>query len=345
MLKSINLSVAVACGADCIYCPSNRGERMKPKLMPLDTMKRIVDEVSSEAFRKEHDVTRIIVGENGDAFLNKDLIEMLRYIRSMLPEVRVALYTNFQHFTEEKAESIIKEELVDSIRCNIDGFSKENYFNAKRLDLDNTRKNLRGLIKIRGGEKKPIPIHISVLTLNNYIHTIHNNLGFYPVKLKDLKLAEVEDDFLRVKDEYEMIIDKNLDSVYGTVAIGAWAEREKIDTDKIDYRRYRCPILNRVKEEVFIAPDGTWYACCLDSDTQLPLGNINEASLDEIFRSERRRRFIGSLENQRFKEIGGPCATVNCCQTFHKNKLISKVYGLLQKNESIMKLIYRYYGE
>jgi MoaA/NifB/PqqE/SkfB family radical SAM enzyme len=86
MLESVNLSLASACGANCIFCPANRGKRITAKLMPFPVLKKVVDELSSSSFKKKHNVLRIEIGENGDAFLNRDIIKILLYIKKKLPQ-------------------------------------------------------------------------------------------------------------------------------------------------------------------------------------------------------------------------------------------------------------------
>ena len=63
----------------------------------------------------------------------------------------------------------------------------------------------------------------------------------------------------------------------------------------------------------FIAPDGSWYACCNDSNYDQVFGNVNNETLDEIFNGKTRKDFLNKLELKKFKELGGPCATVMCC--------------------------------
>ncbi|MDD5421846.1 MAG: SPASM domain-containing protein [Candidatus Omnitrophica bacterium] len=344
MLRSINLSLSCACKADCIFCPSNRGQSIKKKLMPYALAKKIIDEVSSGDFKARHRINKIIIGENGDALLNKDTIPIMRYIRSTLPDIKIMLYTNFQHMTKDKSEAILKERLADLIRTNIDGSDAENYFAVKCIDYGAVSDNIRSLLALRKEAGAGIPLHISVLTLNNYAHTVHKNLGFLPAKLNNPALMNIEDDFGKVKERWETMLDSRIDRIYRCYSVIAWAERDKIDTGKIDYRKYSCTNLIRIKHEAFIAPDGTWYACCLDSDNELILGNLNKNTLHDIYCGEKRRDIIRLLEGRAFAKIGGPCKTVNCCQWLHKNRMVTSAYRVVFGNGPLVKLFYnRFY--
>ena len=86
--------------------------------MEESLFKKIIDEVSTESFKKKHTVKRLEVGENGDSFLNKDFVEILRYAKQKLPDVIINFNTNFQNFTKDKAEVIGYDKLVDLIMEN-----------------------------------------------------------------------------------------------------------------------------------------------------------------------------------------------------------------------------------
>ena len=314
-LKQINLSLSSLCTANCIYCPSDRGQKLTKNIMPYEYAEKIITEISSKNFNKYHSIDRMSISENGEAFLNKDLVKILRLIKLRLPNIKVDIFTNFSAVTKQKLEIILKEKLIDTFACNIDGFTHSNYFNVKQLNLQNTQSKLMDFLTIRQKLNSEVPLTILVLTLHAYIHTVFNKLGFYPSKLKDNTLVNVPDDFLLIEDYYSKMIDPKKDRIIKS-QITAWAEREKVNTDKIDYSNHSCRLLNRIRKEAFIAPDGTWYACCLDSNHQLALGNVIEHSINDIFFSNHRRELIKLLEKKKFADIGGPCKTVNCCEFF-----------------------------
>lgn len=314
MLTSINLSLSSACSANCIYCPGDRGQNGNQKNMPFELVKKIVDEVCTEYFKKKHKIERFEIGENGDAFLNKDIIRILRYIKSKLPEIKIEVFTNFLHLTKEKSVVILNENLIDYFRCNIDGSSSENYFYVKRAGYEVLKKNLIDFLEIRRQLNSKTPLFIHALTLKSYINTVRYHLGAWPIKLKDKNLRCIKDDFSAIKRNWEKLIDPDKDKITRVVDIFLWAERDSVDYRKIDYKKYLCAQLQRIKQEAFIAPGGTWYACCYDSKNELVLGNVNESGIDEIYESRKRKEMFELLAMKEFQAVGGPCETVNCCQ-------------------------------
>lgn len=312
-LKQINLSLSSACGANCIYCPSDRGKKIRQKLMPFELVERIVEEISAEDFIKYHDIRKLELGENGDAFLNKDTIKILRFIKSKAPHIQIRICSNFHNLTKDIAEMVLKENLIDVLVCNIDGSNDKNYFNVKNLDFHNTMKNLKDFLSIRDSINSEFGIKIIFISLHNYINTIYNNFGSYPSNMKDPNLIKISDDSAAIKNHLKNLLNPLKDNFSKSGIIG-WAERDKIDINKINYRTYSCPNLKRIEKEAFIAPDGTWYACCLDSNNELELGNVMDTSISEIINSTKRKELIESLKKKEFSKIGGPCKTVNCCQ-------------------------------
>ena len=315
VLTKINLSIASVCSSDCIYCPSNRGKSIKDKFMSYDCAKKIVTEISSPRFRSRHNVHNISIGENGDAFLNKEIIKILRLLRSELPYVRIICYTNFRYFDKHLINLVLKEKLIDFVGCNIDGSNEESYFKVKKTNFNTVKQNLLYFISIRRQLKCDVPLHIYAMTLFNYVNLIQNNLGVYPIKAKEYENTTLIDDYEDIEKELSAYLDHPKESFKKACAFG-WAERDQFVSKKIKYDKYCCPLLERIKNEAFIAPNGAWYVCCYDANNEIVLGNVMEKSLDEIYKSRKYQELIQLLENREFNKIGGPCKTVNCCQSF-----------------------------
>ena len=313
MLKQINLSLSSACTTNCIFCPLDRGQRLKEKIMSMETIKRIVDEITTESFKKQHNVKVMQLGENGDCFLNPKFIDICRYIKKKIPDIHLEIFTNFANFTPEISKVVIEEKLIDAVWCNIDGKNGQNYYNVKKLDLKKVMTNLVAFLNTRNIHdiNSTLRLNVTVLTLNNYIHKIKKVFGFYPTKLKDLSLVNVPDDYEEIKKIIIPLLKPGLDGI-GRQRIFAWAEREKIKELNFS-QNYPCPMLKFIKYMAFIAPDGTWYACCLDSNCENTFGNIYKESLNSMYFGEKRKLLLERLENREYSKIGGPCETIIAC--------------------------------
>lgn len=312
VLKGLNLSLSSACGADCIFCPSDRGQRIGTKLMPFEIALKAIDEVSN--CTEGISIESIQFGENGDAFINKNCMDILRYAKEKLPLAQKTVITNLQNLPADKIDELIENEFVDCIGLNIDGFDETSFFASKGLSLAHISEKLPKIIRAREKYQTSLRLHINILPVRTYVMTTVRVLGKLPRKLKNLNHLFLEDDSEKILAVLRPAL-RPTDFI-GTVRPFLWAERESVDKTTLDYNMYQCPFLARVVNEAFIAPDGTWYACCLDSNNELDLGNITESSINEIRVSAKRINLIQSLLNKKFAEIGSPCDTVNCCNIY-----------------------------
>jgi len=190
----------------------------------------------------------VVVGENGDAFLNPHIIEILRLIKLKLPQANVIIFTNFQHLTPDKIDIILKEKLINMFCCDIDSYNSENYFNIKKIDYNNVMSNFKYFLKVRKELNYYPKLMVYVLTLHRYLHTIKNRFNFYPDKIRHLskssikELYKIPDDFELTKKQLKKIL-LSTDKIH-SIRPNAWAEREqyleKYGTNKINYKKYKC---------------------------------------------------------------------------------------------------------
>jgi hypothetical protein len=313
VLRSINLSLSSACGADCIFCPSDRGARIAAKNMPFKVAQKIIDEVSEPEFISKYGLQSFEVGENGDCFINRDAIEILRHIKRKCPHAIVHVWTDLQFFTPEKMEIVVREQLLSAIGLNVDGATERSFSAVKRLSQQYAREQLPLFTELRERYGVRIPLTLISLTMRHYVDAVRTRFGRDPLRVNDPEVLEIADDFAEVEAMVRPML-APYDS-FARSSVMFWAERPAVAPASVDYGAYDCPQMRRVSEEAFIAPDGTWYACCLDSNNQLGLGNVYETSVDAVAQGEPRRRLVRLLKARRFGDIGGPCATVSCCKS------------------------------
>jgi MoaA/NifB/PqqE/SkfB family radical SAM enzyme len=280
--------------------------------MSFELVKKLIDEVASPEFKKEHIISSIQLGENGDAFMNPDFLSILIYIKKKLPDVKTKIFTNFRLCDEKMSKALLEQNLIDEIGCNIDSLSPEQYKIIKQLDSTIVFKNFIDFLNQRNILQKRVPVSVNVLSLNTYLRFVYGRFGHIPVKLKDVNLFGTEDDSLRTVKALQELLYKDFDVICVTKPF-CWAEREKIDKSKIHYERMTCPKINSLDNSIFVAPNGVWYACCLDSNNELEFGNLSESSILEVYNGDKRKNLINMIKEKKFKEIGNPCDTVIAC--------------------------------
>jgi MoaA/NifB/PqqE/SkfB family radical SAM enzyme len=326
-LSCISLAVSNLCGADCVFCPKKRGKNERLKNMPLDTVKKIADEISSQSFRSVHNVQKVVVGENGDALLNPDFIEILRYIKLKNPRLFVEVFTNFHNFRRDISEVIVQENLIDRLNVNIDGHDPEAYYRVKRIPFNVVKQNIVDFLETRRKYRSMMPLNVVVITFADYVASVYRRFGKLPVKVNEsLNPRKLQDDFSLIIDQWDKQLNPKVDTCF-RARIQFWAERELIPSVGKDASAYTCPNLKRIPHDCFIAPNGDSYLCCYDELQMLTVGNVVEKSISEVYHGEMRRRLINLLANKEFAEIGYPCSLVEACQSVPFSLFIHKVFS------------------
>jgi MoaA/NifB/PqqE/SkfB family radical SAM enzyme len=310
ILHQINFSLCSACKAKCVFCPlETRGKRIPTKMMPLASAQRILDEVADAS---RFGITGIGIGENGDCFLNPQALDVLRYVRQVLPHAATIVYTNMQHVTPDVADQIVGERLISELQFNIDSAIPERYEAMKGLSFDLTIGHIRYLLERRNAANDPMRLNCYLDPATLYVESIRS-LGIEPSHGPTLPPLSADQEMLGVCALLNPYLRRPNDNVYFQQPY-AWAERAQFEGTDIDYAGLCCPLMPRIRDEAFVAPDGTWYACCYDGNNENDLGNVLTEGVYAVATGAKRRTLITQLEQGRFAEIGGPCRTVNCCQ-------------------------------
>jgi len=319
MIEELNLALSNRCNAKCVWCPSTRGSKHYYD-MPWETAKKILDEASSAEFPWK--IKHITLSENGEGIYNKDFLKIARYAREKFPDAIISSLSNFGMMTKALSESIVKEKLLDTMSVNIDGHDEQTYYAAKGISYKSVIRNFKRFMKLRNEFQPELKVKINVMPVAEYTITVKAVLGHKPNQLNDKDIPF--SNFELTKQSLSKIInihDVNID--ISPSKSGFWSERKLLKNgivkSPIDQSTLNCPMLDRVKTQAFIAPNGQWYPCCLDDNNDISLGNVNENTLLEIHDSDTRKTFISNLENHDFNKNGYPCNTVICCESFSLN--------------------------
>ena len=309
-LTCINLCLSNRCNATCIWCPTSRGTNHNYD-MPWETVKKIVDELAHPDYPFKTNM--IHLSENGEALYNPDFLRICRYIKEKLPNTAVNLLSNFGMMSSKISKILLEENLLSSLQVNIDGHDAESYTAVKGIPYDAVISNLIHFVNHRKTIDPNFDLCINVMPAFEYAVTVSTLFKRPPDQVD----GEVPySDFDLVETSLRNFIPDDIRIRHSKA--GLWAERKLVasglaprhpDTSKLD-----CPMLTRVEEEAFIAPNGDWYPCCLDDNQDLVLGNIVENTLLEVFNNNARIEFIKKLKARQWEEIGYPCNTVECCQ-------------------------------
>lgn len=168
---NIEIEITNRCNKRCIICEHTYWKEPNEDLS-FENFKKIVDQ-----FPKLKWVN--LTGE-GDAFLNRDYLDMIRYLKAK--DIPVFLVDSFDLIDENLASELIKIG-VDGIWISIDAATKETYEKIKvGCNFERSLNNIKKLIELKKQIGSPIPelcFRFIVTSLNahempQFIELIHS---------------------------------------------------------------------------------------------------------------------------------------------------------------------------
>jgi MoaA/NifB/PqqE/SkfB family radical SAM enzyme len=243
----VQIEATNICNAKCVFCPRDDMHR-KQGIMSFELFRKIVDECA------ELGITHIRMHNYGEAFVDKRLVEKVRYAKDK--GIReVGAISNGSLLTEPVVRGMIEAGL-DAINISVDASGKET-FESTRIGLkyDKVIANIERLVRIRQelGKRRPKLI-LSFVRQNN------------------------DADEQAFIEHWKKIADK-----IHVTDLHNWAGTLNTESD-VTYPCYR-PWLT------FTALwDGRVSLCCADFDGRVVLGDLNTSSIQDIWNSDRYRQ-------------------------------------------------------
>jgi radical SAM protein with 4Fe4S-binding SPASM domain len=245
-IESTNL-----CNAKCVFCPRDEMHR-RQGVMDLALFKKIVDECA------ELGITHVRVHNYGEPFLDKQLVEKVRYAKDK-GIAEVGMISNGSLITEEIARGMIEAGL-DAINISVDASGKEVFESTRlNLDYDTVIGNIRTLARLRNESGRTHPkLILSFVRQNNSA------------------------DEQRFIEEWRQIADK-----IHITDLHNWAGTLNTKSDV----RYPC---YRLWQTFTVLWDGRVSLCCADFDGRNVLGDLRTSTIKDIwnapaYRSVRRQ--------------------------------------------------------
>jgi len=245
-IESTNL-----CNAKCVFCPRDEMHR-RQGVMDLALFKKIVDECA------ELGITHVRVHNYGEPFLDKQLVEKVRYAKDK-GIAEVGMISNGSLITEEIARGMIEAGL-DAINISVDASGKEVFESTRlNLDYDTVIGNIRTLARLRNASGRTHPkLILSFVRQNNSA------------------------DEQRFIEEWRQIADK-----IHITDLHNWAGTLNTKSDV----RYPC---YRLWQTFTVLWDGRVSLCCADFDGRNVLGDLRTSTIKDIwnapaYRSVRRQ--------------------------------------------------------
>src|SRR4030042_1180904 len=145
--RYIEIEITTVCNKRCILCEHTYWKGQPVKHLTFEEFKNIVDQFPDLKWTN-------LTGE-GDAFLNKNYMRMISYLKSK--DTPVYLVDSFDLINEKVARQLV-DLGVDGIYISMDGATRETYNSIKiGCDFDRTTQNIKNLLMYKKETKSPIP--------------------------------------------------------------------------------------------------------------------------------------------------------------------------------------------
>ena len=240
----VDIELSSLCDLNCPMCYTTTDEfkkQVNQKSMDFELFKKIIDEC------KKYKLYSIRLSFRGEAFVNKDIFDMIKYAKDNgIKEVSTLTHGGF--LDESKFEKLIDLDL-DWLTISFDGIGKTYEKIRFPLKFDDAVKKIKSFheIKKRRGVVKPV---IKVQTV-------------WPAISKNPK-------------EFYNIFNEITDQI-GSNPLIDYLHR---DTEIQYEENFTCP---QLWQRLVIGADGVVQLCSNDEMETNPIGNINNESIFEIW--------------------------------------------------------------
>lgn len=137
----IEIEITTRCDLKCIMCEHTFWNE-KPRDMTFNEFKTLMDQ-----FPKLKWIAMTGIGED---FLNKDFLDMYRYVKKQHPGILIELYDAFHRVTEDISHELVEDIGLTQVFFSFDASTKETYEKIRvGANFDTVLNNIKNFIRIR----------------------------------------------------------------------------------------------------------------------------------------------------------------------------------------------------
>lgn len=250
--NSIEIELTNRCNLKCIFCPHPEHKRDKG-VMDFPTFKKIFDDLNNS-------VDMIILGGFGEAILDKNIIEKLRYLRSNVKHKNIELVTNAIALNDDFIHTVISESLLDKLNISVDSSTKDGYERVHRANSFNkVYSNIKNFYELKS--------------------KINKNKPIVSLRFKDAEFNKGE--FIN----FVKIFSNISDEIKPYAFVFEWPD-SNLNISEVDISksiRIPCPNLWDLR----VNWNGDAILCCQDYDGRIKLGNTNQLNISDIYENSK----------------------------------------------------------
>lgn len=254
--KYFTIETSNNCNARCIMCPKGKKGLKERQFMGDALFDKIVSEI--QGYHKW--IEMICLNSDGEPLLDREIASKIRKLKGIgIKHVNIS--TNAQLLEEAKIQELLESGL-DDIRISMDGHSKETFEKVRRgLDFEVVKGNVLKLIQMRDRARSSMEIRVRMVELEENIGERKEWLDFWKDKVGE-------------RDKVQLM------------PMHSWSG--KILDEGISQIEYYAdkPCIS-VFSSFTINYDGIVQLCDSDIEQQMVMGDVKEASIQEIWQGEK----------------------------------------------------------
>lgn len=248
----IQIQTASPCNARCVMCPWPQTAKTLPQgRMTEATFRRIVEQLPGRG------VERTSLFLMNEPLVDPRLETFTAHLKETVPETTAVIFTNGALLDGARAEALAAAGM-DEINVSVIGFRDETYRRVMGIDYARVRANLAAVRRLEVG----------------------GALGAMRIKIIALDLPGIRDglDAFEADTGYRVFF-KPVTNRAGNVETGSLAPDATTRDEPVACQR---PFV-----KAYVLYNGDVVLCNCDWQRSTILGNVNEASLEDIWRGER----------------------------------------------------------
>lgn len=253
-------------------CPQGHNLMLKKGFMSYDLFTKIIDQVASTDGYQP----KIGLHMNGEPLLHKGLADMILYASKH--GLYTLIHTNGTLMTPEMARELINSG-ISEVSFSFEGENPQRYENIRlNAKYDEVRQNIKHFIRIKGQTR----VIIEVLKFR----------GIDP----GISISE------HFKNEFH---GAEFSSFYASNWHGSL---DLPELNEKDICLESPSVCGDMKKVLPISWDGKAHSCCIDFNSLMVIGDMNENSIQEVWFGEKRKKILKLM-------IAGKHKSLELCQT------------------------------
>ena len=269
MIERIYIEIGNICNLDCSFCPKTKREARQ---MTEDEFLKVAEKIKGQT---KYAYLHVM----GEPLLHKSLGKFLEILNDC--EIRAVITTNGTLLAKKK-EVLLNAKNLHKVSISLHAPEA----NEKSIDKSEYLSDCTDFAK--AAAEKGVFVVFRLWNLDSEEGEGKNSDNEF---IKNFLLNEFPGEWQKRRNGYRLArnVFLEFDGIF------TWPTESETENSE-------CGYCHAIKDQIAILADGTVTPCCLDSNGEIPLGNIFLSSLPEILGSERALRMKRGFESRRLVE-------------------------------------------